>query len=227
MATGQEPVSAANAKALYQKIAGGGVAPSWISDLKELRKEMGLGDTLGVLPIENMQLKVSDEVSGLSAADGYAISPKGVYDFMNELLNREKSGASVYFSGSDLNYITVSSISKASCDGDALTASTSGIFVKKSGRYTVSIGCKLMGRIDGTSASVGMTCSSLGFMAVASVDPLLSKLSDSYSSVKRSAAGSLSVFLKKGETVKPSVYVENANNGDNVSVNGTLSIVEE
>ena len=44
MPTGNEPVSAKNVKALWNHLWGG--------TLKSLRKAMGLGDTLGVLPVE-------------------------------------------------------------------------------------------------------------------------------------------------------------------------------
>lgn len=184
-------MSAANIRALYQKMAGGGVDSSWISDLKELRKEMGLGDTLGVLPIENMQLKVSDEVSGLSAADGYAISPKGVYDFMNELLNREKSGARIYKDGSN------SAVAMA--NGSALSASGSNIKVNVSGPYVVTIG-----HTDNKASSGDVTDASFLIndrsMVLGSMASSSSRMQGS-SYMNLSAAGSAIVYLKKGDVL--------------------------
>lgn len=45
MSTGNEPVNASNVRALWDYLWGGGT-------LKSLRKALGLGDTLGVLPPE-------------------------------------------------------------------------------------------------------------------------------------------------------------------------------
>lgn len=151
---------------------------------------MGLGDTLGVLPIENMQLKVSDEVSGLSAADGYAISPKGVYDFMNELLNREKSGARIYKDGN------ASAVAVA--NGSALSVSGPNIKVNVSGPYVVTIS-----HTDNKASSGDVTDASflindrsmvLGSMASSS------KMQGS-SYIRLSAAGSAIVYLKKGDVL--------------------------
>ena len=186
MATGQEPASAANVRALYQRMSGGGVAPSWISDLKELRKEMGLGDTLGVLPIENMQLKVSDEVSGLSAADGYAISPKGVYDFMNELLNKEKSGARLY---SDDGGVV------ATANGEALTVSGSSIKVNVSNPYVVTASYDNSQISGNVTASAFVNINGKAF----SLGSAVSGESSGWTNV--SAAGSAVIYLKKGDVL--------------------------
>lgn len=151
---------------------------------------MGLGDTLGVLPIENMQLKVSDEVSGLSAADGYAISPKGVYDFMNELLNREKSGARIYKYGND------SAVAVA--NGSALSVSGSNIKVNVSGPYVVTVGhCDdkaYSGDVTDASFLINGRSMALGSMASSS------KMQGS-SYISLSAAGSAIVYLKKGDVL--------------------------
>lgn len=203
MATGQEPASAANIRALYKKMAGGGVAPSWISDLKALRKEMGLGDTLGVLPIENMELKVSDEVSGLSAADGYAISPKGVYDFMNELLNKEKSGARIY---------SCNSVNKATANGAAFTVSGSTVKVNVSNPYVVTASY-----VD-SRISPNVTISA--FVAINGNEFVLgstiSGQSEGWSNA--SAAGSAVVYLKKGDVLS----LPNTNSS-NITANVSIS----
>lgn len=151
---------------------------------------MGLGDTLGVLPIENMQLKVSDEVSGLSAADGYAISPKGVYDFMNELLNREKSGARIYKYGND------SAVAMA--NGSALSVSGPNIKVNVSGPYVVTISHTDNKAYSGdvTDASFLINDRSMALGSTAS-----SSRMQGSSYMNLSAAGSAIVYLKKGDVL--------------------------
>ena len=216
MATGQEPVSAANIRALYQKMAGGGVDSSWISDLKELRKEMGLGDTLGVLPIENMQLKVSDEVSGLSAADGYAISPKGVYDFMNELLNREKSGARIYIKAQNGSGAYTPSVV-----GDAFSVNDGKLNVLKSGVYVMSFGGYANVRKEYVlvRALVGNTSVTIAGMAKGS------SFSSSSGSSTAALSGTIRVALNAGDVISMD-YVSDGESSYAPQIYGTLFITE-
>lgn len=145
---------------------------------------MGLGDTLGVLPIENMQLKVSDEVSGLSAADGYAISPKGVYDFMNELLNREKSGARIYNEHGTI---------KAVANGTALAVSGSTVVVKASNPYIVFVSTESHDAYGTDVLSATILINGQNFNL--SDSPSSNSNNDTYH------AGSAVIYLKKGDVV--------------------------
>ncbi len=147
---------------------------------------MGLGDTLGVLPIENMQLKVSDEVSELSAADGYAISPKGVYDFMSELLNRQKSGARLY---SDSGGVV------ATANGAALAVSGSSIKVNVSNPYVVTASYSNSHVSGNVTYSAYVNINNKAF----TLGSAISGTSDGLSNV--SAAGSAVVYLKKGDVL--------------------------
>lgn len=186
MATGGESASAGNIKAFYEMLKNGGVSEGFIKDLKALRKAMGLGDTLGVLPIENMQLKVADEVSGLSAADGYAISPKGVYDFMNELLNREKSGARLY---SDSNGAV------ATANGKALAVSGSTVNVNVSNPYIVTASYSNSHISGNTAVAAFVNINNNPFVLGSST----SAEASNWSTAK--AAGSAVVYLKKGDVL--------------------------
>lgn len=200
MATGGEPASAGNVKAFYEMLKNGGVSEGFIKDLKALRKAMGLGDTLGVLPIENMQLKVSDEVSGLSAADGYAISPKGVYDFMNELLNRQKSGARIisYYSNDDPAFIVDAS-------GTSLSKSNNTVKVNTSGAYIVTA-CALCSSVHESTAVSASLIINDNSVPLAYTSYETKALSNS-SKHDKSATGSAVIFLNKGDVISaPKAY---------------------
>lgn len=178
---------------------------------------MGLGDTLGVLPIENMQLKVSDEVSGLSAADGYAISPKGVYDFMNELLNRQKSGARVHFAVQS-NKTT----STPSVVGDAFSVDGSNLKVLRSGAYVMSFGGHATIRKEYALVRV-FVGNSPAVIAEARTASSLS--SGSGSSRTMALLGTVPVVLNTGDSVSMG-YLSDGENSYAPTISGTLFITE-
>lgn len=216
MATGGEPASAGNIKAFYEMLKNGGVSEGFIKDLKALRKAMGLGDTLGVLPIENMQLKVADEVSGLSAADGYAISPKGVYDFMNELLNREKSGARIYVKAQNGSGTYTPSVV-----GGAFSVNDSKLNVLKSGVYVMSFGgyANIRKEYALVRALVGNTSVTIAGIAKGS------SFSSSSGSGTAALSGTIRVALNAGDVISMD-YVSDGDNSYAPQIYGTLFITE-
>ena len=139
------------------KLADGSVDVVAISDIQGLRAEMGLGDTLGALPIanggtgatdaatalQNLGVILTDEVSSLSAADGYAISPKGVLDYMEEKASTVVSGSgSIYLEGSGTRtgYIELST-SIGNADVFSVSSDKRTVTIKTAGTYTFNVTC--------------------------------------------------------------------------------------
>lgn len=94
MATGGEPASAGNVKAFYETLRNGGVSEGFIKDLRALRKAMGLGDTLGKVPMDCLDVALTDSVDDSTIGQQMAVTPKGVYEYM---MHKEGGFADVMF----------------------------------------------------------------------------------------------------------------------------------
>ena len=160
MATGGEPASAGNIKAFYEMLKNGGVSEGFIKDLKALRKAMGLGDTLGKVPMDCLDVAFTDSVDDSTIGQQLAVTPKGVYEYM-----MHKEGGSAALSLSSRAYEIDKSgatipivLSKQMCDGASVSADASKFSVATAGFYEVK--CSLTLQAD-TSGSNGRYCRAL------------------------------------------------------------------
>lgn len=100
-----ETVCLADGAVTGQKIAGGAVDTDKIADGAVTTDKFtgplpvskgGTGATTGSTALSNLGLTIVDSVGDLSAADGYAISPKGVYDLISGIYGTTISGTASY-----------------------------------------------------------------------------------------------------------------------------------
>lgn len=138
MATGGEPASAGNVKAFYETLRNGGVSEGFIKDLKALRKAMGLGDTLGKVPMDCLDVALADSVDDSTIRQSMAVTPKGVYEYM---MHKEGGFADVTFVSKTWgNTVTANPVfSNAMCDGETVSIKSNKIDVARGGFYEISM----------------------------------------------------------------------------------------
>lgn len=138
MATGSEPASAGNIKAFYEALRNGGVSEGFIKDLKALRKAMGLGDTLGKVPMDCLDVAFTDSVDDSTIGQNMAVTPKGVYEYM---MHKEGGYANVTFknekNGDEVTATPV--FSNAMCDGESVSIKSNKIDVADGGFYEITM----------------------------------------------------------------------------------------
>lgn len=163
MATGGELASAGNVKAFYETLRNGGVSEGFIKDLKALRKAMGLGDTLGKVPMDCLDVALADSVDDSTIGQQMAVTPKGVYEYM---MHKEGGFANVTFESNDWkNTVTANPVfSNAMCDGEAVSIKSNKIDVARAGFYEIAMPSFDVGTSKCKSVSVlivvnGVTCS--------------------------------------------------------------------
>lgn len=163
MATGGEPASAGNVKAFYETLRNGGVSEGFIKDLKALRKAMGLGDTLGKVPMDCLDVAFTDSVDDSTIGQQMAVTPKGVYEYM---MHKEGGFANVTFTnGKYGNETTATSVfSNAMCDGESISIKSNKIDVAYGGFYEIAMPSFVVNTMHSTRVSVlivvnELTCS--------------------------------------------------------------------
>ncbi len=149
MATGKEPVNAGNAKAFYELLKNGGVSEGFIKDLQALRKAMGLGDTLGKVPMDCLDVALADSVDDSTIGQNMAVTPKGVYEYMMHKEGGTANAKIASFSvGASASKTNTASFGDVFADGECVAISGSSISVSKGGFYEISL--------DGTSFTVNL-----------------------------------------------------------------------
>ena len=114
-------------------LADGAVTSEKISGVLPVSKG-GTGATTGKQALSNLGLKIVDSVSDLSASDGYAISPKGVYDLFTEVYGTVISGtATASMSGSSGGTFPCS----ISAVSNGFSFTTSNITIPVTGSYHI------------------------------------------------------------------------------------------
>ena len=163
MATGGEPASAGNVKAFYETLRNGGVSEGFIKDLKALRKAMGLGDTLGKVPMDCLDVALTDSVGDSTIGQQMAVTPKGVYEYM---MHKEGGFANVTFKSNDWKETVTANpvFSNAMCDGEAVSIKSNKIDVADGGFYEIAMTSFDVATTNCKMASVllvvnGLTCS--------------------------------------------------------------------
>lgn len=138
MATGGEPASAGNVKAFYETLRNGGVSEGFIKDLKALRKAMGLGDTLGKVPMDCLDVALADSVDDSTIGQQMAVTPKGVYEYM---MHKEGGFADVTFENqASGRTVTANPVfSHAMCDGETVSIKSNKIDVARGGFYEIAV----------------------------------------------------------------------------------------
>lgn len=138
MAAGSEPASAGNVKAFYEALKNGGVSEGFIKDLKALRKAMGLGDTLGKVPMDCLDVALTDSVDDSTIGQNMAVTPKGVYEYM---MHKEGGYANVAFTNntSDKTVTAAPVFSNAICDGESVSIKSNKIDVASCGFYEITV----------------------------------------------------------------------------------------
>lgn len=111
--------------------------------MRALRKAMGLGDTLGAVPLESLGITLTDDPDAdadRGAEDGYAVTPKGLERYMER-----KKGATAMLSSSvkclsskTSESVTIS-FANAKADGGAVSRSGSTLVVNEGGVYDVAL----------------------------------------------------------------------------------------
>lgn len=138
MATGGEPASAGNVKAFYETLRNGGVSEGFIKDLKALRKAMGLGDTLGKVPMDCLDVALADSVDDSTIGQSMAVTPKGVYEYM---MHKEGGFANVTFEKQTWDKTVTANpvFSNAMCDGEVVSIKSNKIDVARGGFYEIAM----------------------------------------------------------------------------------------
>ena len=163
MATGGEPASAGNIKAFYETLRNGGVSEGFIKDLKALRKAMGLGDTLGKVPMDCLDVALTDSVDDSTIGQRLAVTPKGVYEYM---MHKEGGFANVTFTNEKYgDEVTATPVfSNAMCDGESISIKSNKIDVAYGGFYEIAMPSFAVSTSNCAGVSVllvvhGLTCS--------------------------------------------------------------------
>ena len=177
---------------------------------------MGLGDTLGKVPMDCLDVAFTDSVDDSTIGQQMAVTPKGVYDFMNELLNREKSGARIYIKAQNGSGTYTPSVV-----GDAFSVNDSKLNVLKSGVYVMSFGGYANVRKEYVlvRALVGNTSVTIAGIAKGSSS------SSSSGSSTAALSGTIRVALNAGDVISMD-YVSDGENSYAPQICGTLFITE-
>lgn len=102
---------------------------------QSLRNNMGLGDTLDKLPVENMAITIVDDAEAYAeygAADGYVLSPLAAQG-----LGMTSTGGSASFSGIAETYVSSNSGNYQNLTLTCEQVSSSGIGIASTGEITI------------------------------------------------------------------------------------------
>ena len=208
-------------------IAGGAVTPEKIDDLATLRGEMGLGSTLGVLPIANggtgaatasnalanLGCTIVDQVSDLTAAQGYAISPAGVKAWFDQQSAQAISGSAS--NGSREGTVSFSSDMSISLSGSNSNFYVSGetLTIVQAGTYSFNVSG--VSKIIGCGGSMEVGCSySVGTAEYVVVDDSFSgRVGGSYPVQTFQGADTRDVYVNANTAVKFSCFHKHGASG--------------
>ena len=122
-------------------IADGAVTPEKISDLAELRGEMGLGNTLGALPISSGGTGVTTVDDFVDAFGLNDLIDGRIESYNQELIGTYMYGRAEFYERYPSNPVPANSLGNVSCNGFEYGTSYTDTFIKpqKTGVYEVSV----------------------------------------------------------------------------------------
>ena len=180
------------------KIADGAVTPDKFTGPLSVSKG-GTGATTGSTALSNLGLTIVDSVGDLSAADGYAISPKGVYDLISGIYGTTISGTASYtFPGNGAGTYTcaISAIS------NGFEYDSTSITIPETGNYNLSFNSTVSAQASyfnkSYTVSATYTVSGQSAQTIAT---------DSGGSFTTTGEISTTVLLQAGQTISFGAYL--------------------